>query len=206
MTRSGKQTDSGSAKKPPFRAVAYYRSSVQDRQEESISVQRQQVREWAEQHGVEIIEEFADAGQSEQPDARRGRVVQNAKLPSDGSSFIVSECSEQTVLDGRPAFHEMMDRWVTQRSDFEYVLCLDASRWGRFPDIDLSAQHSGRCQQHGKQVIYTGIGKPPEDDPLYSVYVQFERFRAAQYSSELSDKVRRGCAMIADQGEWAGDR
>jgi hypothetical protein len=39
---------------------------------------------------------------------------------------------------------------------------------------------------------------------LASVYVQFERFRAAQYSRELSDKVWRGCVKIAEQGYWAG--
>ena len=53
-------------------------------------------------------------------------------------------------------------------------------------------------------MIYTTIGKPREDDPLYPVYVQFERFRAAQYSKELSDKVWRGCVKIAEQGYWAG--
>ncbi len=43
-----------------------------------------------------------------------------------------------------------------------------------------------------------------EDDPLYPVYVQFERFRAAQYSRELSDKVFRGCVKIAEQNYLAG--
>ncbi|MCA9107525.1 MAG: recombinase family protein, partial [Planctomycetales bacterium] len=93
---------------------------------------------------------------------------------------------------------------VTKRNDFQYILCLDVSRWGRFQDIDLSAQFSAICKKHGKQVIYTTIGKPREDDPLYPVYVQFERFRAAQYSRELSDKVWRGCAKIVEQGYWAG--
>jgi DNA invertase Pin-like site-specific DNA recombinase len=44
------------------RAVAYYRHSAQDRQENSIPIQREQVRQWAEKNGVEIIEEFEDAG------------------------------------------------------------------------------------------------------------------------------------------------
>jgi DNA invertase Pin-like site-specific DNA recombinase len=165
-------TDSGST--PMIRAVAYYRHSAQDRQENSIPIQQDQVRAWALQHGVEIIHEFADAGRS--------------GLNSEG----------------RPAFTEMMDQWVTKRNDFDYILCLDVSRWGRFQDIDLSAQFSALCKKHRKQVIYTTIGKPREDDPLYPVYVQFERFRAAQYSRELSDKVWRGCAKIAEQGYWAG--
>ena len=45
------------------RAVAYYRQSVQDRQEDSIPIQREQVREWADDHGIEIVREFTD-GQS----------------------------------------------------------------------------------------------------------------------------------------------
>jgi DNA invertase Pin-like site-specific DNA recombinase len=156
------------------RAVAYYRHSAQDRQENSIPIQRDQVREWADNNGVDIIHEFADAGKS------------------------------GLNAEGRPAFTEMMDEWVKKRTDFDYVLCLDVSRWGRFQDIDLSAQYSAECKKHRKQVIYTTIGKPREDDPLYPVYVQFERFRAAQYSKELSDKVWRGCVRISEQGYWAG--
>lgn len=157
-----------------IRAVAYYRHSAQDRQENSIPIQRDQVREWADKNGVEIIEEFADAGKS------------------------------GLTSEGRPEFTRMMREWVEQRRDFDYILCLDVSRWGRFQDIDLSAQFSATCRKHGKQVIYTSIGKPREDDPLYPVYVQFERFRAAQYSRELSDKVWRGCVKISEQGYWAG--
>ena len=157
-----------------IKAVAYYRHSAQDRQENSIPIQQDQVRAWAKQHGVEIIREFCDAGRS--------------GLNSED----------------RPAFTEMMEEWISKRHDFEYVLCLDVSRWGRFQDIDLSAQFSAICKKNGKQVIYTTIGKPREDDPLYPVYVQFERFRAAQYSRELSDKVWRGCVKIAEQGYWAG--
>jgi DNA invertase Pin-like site-specific DNA recombinase len=102
------------------------------------------------------------------------------------------------------AFAEMMEEWVKKRNDFQFVLCLDVSRWGRFQDIDLSAQYSAECKRAGKQVIYTTIGKPREDDPLYPVYVQFERFRAAQFSRELSTKVWNGMMVIAGQGYWPG--
>ena len=47
---------------PRIRAVAYYRHSAQDRQENSIPIQQDQVRGWAEKHGVEIIHEFAAPG------------------------------------------------------------------------------------------------------------------------------------------------
>jgi DNA invertase Pin-like site-specific DNA recombinase len=156
------------------KAVAYYRHSAQDRQENSIPIQQDLVRDWAEKFGVEIIEEFKDAGKS------------------------------GLNAEGRPAFTQMMEKWVKQRDDFKYVLCLDVSRWGRFQDIDLSAQYSAECKKNGKLVIYTTIGMPREDDPLYPVYIQFERFRAAQYSKELSVKVWHGCVKISEQGYWAG--
>ena len=119
---------------PRVRAVAYYRHSAQHREENSIPIQQDQVREWAHKNGVEIIHEFADAGKS------------------------------GLTSEGRPAFTEMMDEWVKTRSDFNYILCLDVSRWGRFQDID---QFSAECKKHNKQVIYTSINKPWENTPLY---------------------------------------
>ncbi len=87
----------------------------------------------------------------------------------------------------------MMEEWIAKRSDFEYVLCLDLSRWGRFQDIDLPAQFSAICTKHHKQVIYSTIGKSKENDPLYPVYVQFERFPGAQYSQPAE---RQGLAWV----------
>lgn len=161
---------------PRFHAVAYYRHSAQDRQENSVAIQQEQVQQWARENGVEIIHEFADRGKS------------------------------GLTAEGRDGFNEMMEQWVKQRKDFDFILCLDVSRWGRFQDIDLSATYSAECKRHGKQVIYTTLGKPKQNDQLYQVYVQFERFRAAQYSKELSDKVFRGCVKIAQQGYWAGGK
>ena len=158
------------------RAVAYYRHSAQDRQENSIEIQREQVSQWARENGVKIIHEFIDPGKS------------------------------GLTAEGRPGFTDMMENWVKKREDFDFVLCLDVSRWGRFQDIDLSAQYSAECKRNGKTVIYTTIGMPREDDPLYPVYVQFERFRAAQYSKELSAKVLHGCIKIAEQGYWPGGK
>lgn len=159
---------------PRFKAVAYYRHSARDRQENSVAIQQDLVRKWAADNGVQIIHEFADRGKS------------------------------GLTAAGRDGFNEMMDHWVKQRDDFKFVLCLDVSRWGRFQDIDLSATYSAACKRHGKEVIYTTLGMPRPDDPLYPVYLQFERFRAAQYSKELSVKVFHGCVTIARQGYWAG--
>ncbi len=159
---------------PRFRGVAYYRHSAKDRQENSVAIQQELVLKWAKENGVDIVHEFADRGKS------------------------------GLTAEGRDGFNDMMDNWVKKRKDFDFVLCLDVSRWGRFQDIDLSATYSAECKKHGKQVIYTTLGMPRPDDPLYPVYLQFERFRAAQYSKELSVKVSHGCIKIAQQGYWVG--
>jgi hypothetical protein len=49
---------------PRSRAVAYYRHLAQDRQENPIAIQREQVQQWARDNRVEIIHEFADRGES----------------------------------------------------------------------------------------------------------------------------------------------
>lgn len=166
----------GAAPVPRFRAVAYYRHSAQDRQENSVAIQQEQVQHWARENSVEIVHDFADRGKS------------------------------GLTAEGRDGFNDMMENWVKARHDFDFVLCLDVSRWGRFQDIDLSATYSAECKRHGKQVIYTTLGKPKPNDQFYQVCVQFERFRAAQYSKELSDKVFRGCVKISEQGYWAGGK
>ena len=157
------------------RAVAYYRHSAQDRQENSIPIQREQVREFAQEHNIEIVREFADHGKS-------------------GLS-----------TEGRDSFTEMLEKYVIGGdADFEYVLVLDVSRWGRFQDIDLSAYYTGLCRKHNKKVIYTSIGFPKEDDLVHYLHLNIERYRAASYSRELSDKVFKGCAKVSEQGFRAG--
>ena len=84
-------TDESPDGKPLIRAVAYYRHSAQDRQENSIPIQQEQVRAFADENGIEIIHEFSDAGKS------------------------------GLNAEGRPAFTEMMDEWVTKRTDFKYA-------------------------------------------------------------------------------------
>ena len=157
------------------RAVAYYRHSAQDRQENSVEIQQDQVRQFAQEHDIEIVREFADRGKS-------------------GLS-----------AEGRDAFNEMIAEYVQGgREAFDYVLVLDVSRWGRYQDTDLSAYFTGLCANHGKQVVFTTIGFGEKNDLLHGLHLSIERYRAASYSRELSTKVFKGCAKIASQGFRAG--
>lgn len=163
-------------KELPSKAVAYYRHSAQDRQENSVDIQREQVQAFAKENGITIIREFIDRG--------------------------ISGLS----TEGRDGFNEMLDDYVVGgKEDFDFVLVLDVSRWGRFQDSDLSAYYSGICAKHGKKVVFTSIGFPKKDDGLlHGLHMSIERYRAASYSKELSGKVWKGCSKIASDGYWAG--
>ena len=115
---------------PSARAVAYFRSSSQVGQEYAISSQQDQVRRWAEEHGIEIIHEFCDIGPSG-PDTPK-----------------------------HPAFTEMLNEWIKPRSDFELVLCFDASRLSRWGDGNFAEQPAEVVHQNRKRLIYTSTIEP----------------------------------------------
>ena len=66
-----------------------------------------------------------------------------------------------SIVEERPAFDKMMED-LGRCSDFAYVLCVDASRIGRFQSIEIDIQ----LKKHGKQLICTGAGNQFGDDPL----------------------------------------
>jgi len=104
------------------KAVAYYRCSVNDFDQQAILRQQDCVRKWAAANEVEIIREFCDLG------------------------------PERTASGDQPAFTEMVKDWITQRSDFDRVLCFDLTRLGRGGG-EGNASFAAVCEQHGKQVV-----------------------------------------------------
>ena len=106
--------------------------------------------------------------------------------------------------EGRPAFIEMMAS-VQTRDDFDFVLVLDVSRWGRFQDTDLSAHYESLCTQHGKQVVYASIGFPQEEDRLISqLRKSIDRYQSAELSRKLSKNVFEGATKVARRGYRPG--
>ncbi len=123
------EVSASTTKSSARRAIAYYRSSVQDGQKNSIDIQKDQVRRWAQERGIEIIHEFCETGPSE------------------------------TKTQERPVFTEMLKEWINQRLDFDYVLCFDASRLGRFPGSDRMAELVEMMDQYKKQLIFISMSK-----------------------------------------------
>ncbi len=156
------------------RAVAYYRHSAQDRQENSVEIQQDQVRQFAEDNDIQIVEEYIDRGKT------------------------------GLITEGREAFQRMLRDVEDGKHAFDYVLVLDVSRWGRYQKRDIAAYYSALCEMHGAKVIYATIGFASENDLIHGLRIDIERYQAANYSRELSAKVFKGCAKIASQGFRAG--
>jgi len=158
------------------KAIAYYRHSAEDKQENSVAIQRQHTQKFANEHNIEIIHEEADEGKT-------------------------------GLLANRPAFQRLFSNWIEniEAPHFDYVFVYDVSRWGRFQDQDEAAYLSYICKKHGKKVEYVSRGFSNAENQLFSsLGISLERYMAAEYSRQLSDKVFYGCVKVSEQGYSAG--
>lgn len=166
----------GSPKREGRRAVAYYRHSAEDKQENSITIQRRLVEEYAQQRGITIIHEETDEGKS--------------GLSADRPGF-------QRLLNDwvrNPS-----------APPFEHILVRDVSRWGRFQNTDEAAFYRFFCRRHGKYVKYVEHGDQMDENNLIAhLLTSVEQFMAAEYSRQLSEKVFHGCVEVSRQGFSAG--
>ena len=162
--------------KPKRRAIAYYRHSAEDKQENSVPIQKEHTEKFAKENDIEIIHFEADEGKS-------------------------------GLLADRPGFKRLFVNWIRNPAApaFDYILVLDVSRWGRFQDQNEAAHYEYECKLNGKKVIYISRGFPKEERQLLShLQNSVERYMAAEYSRQLSDKVFYGCVKVSEQGFSAG--
>lgn len=157
-------------------AIAYYRHSAEDKQENSIKIQQGHVYDFANKFKIDIIHEELDEGKS-------------------------------GLLANRPGFERLFSEWIEnpKAPNFNYVLVYDVSRWGRFQDPDQSGYYEYLCTKHGKEVIYVSRGfTEPTNQLISSLETSIQRYMAAEYSRQLSEKVFHGCVKISQQGYSSG--
>lgn len=158
------------------KAVAYYRHSAEDKQENSVPIQREHAENFCTQNNLELIHEEADQGVS-------------------------------GLTANRPGFKRLFSDWIEnpQAAGFDYVLVYDVSRWGRFQNQNEAGYYEYLCNQNKKKIIYVSRGFPREEQELtYSIITPMERWMAAQYSKQLSEKVWYGCIKVSKDGYSAG--
>ncbi len=158
------------------KAIAYFRHSAEDKQENSVAIQRQHIHQFANDYNIEIIHEEADEGKS-------GLLANRPAFKRLFANWIEN----------------------LEAPQFEYVLVYDVSRWGRFQNQDEAAYFTHICTNFGKKVIYVSLGFPNDDNPFFSgLGIMFERYMASEYSRQLSSKVFYGCVKVSEQGYSTG--
>jgi DNA invertase Pin-like site-specific DNA recombinase len=139
-------------------------------QDQSIEHQCARLNEYAEDHGIEVVKMYADAGKS------------------------------GLRINGRDGLQELMDDVQARNTDFEMVLVYDVSRWGRFQDTDEGAHYEYLCRQAGIQVVYCAEPFQNDGSAVASILKGMKRTMAAEYSRELSAKVFAAQCRFASNG------
>lgn len=161
---------------PPKKAVAYYRHSAEDKQENSVPIQREHAQKFAALYNIEIVHEEADEGVS-------GLIANRPGFKRLFKDWVYNEDAPH----------------------IDYVLFYDISRWGRFQDQNEGAYYAFICTQHGKILLNVSRGFPREEHKLTSSLMDsIDRFMAAEYSRVLSDKVWHGCMKVSRDGFSVG--
>jgi DNA invertase Pin-like site-specific DNA recombinase len=109
--------------------------------------------------------------------------------------------SKSGLMIGRRDGLQMLLLDVLQRDrDFDAVLVLDVSRWGRFQDHDEAAHYEFICRSAGVSVIY--CAEPFENDqtPVSNLMKRLKRLMAAEFSRDLSEKIHRAQLRLARLG------
>jgi len=145
-----------------------------EHQQYSLQNQAATIADRASQRGYSIVKTYSDA-------ARSGVTIRNR----DGLKRLLEE-----VVAGNPGF--------------DLILVYDVSRWGRFQDTDEAAHYEFVCRSAGVPIEYCAESFSNDCSIASSLMKALKRSMAAEYSRELSEKVRRGQDRLAKLGFWQG--
>jgi hypothetical protein len=107
-------------------------------------------------------------------------------------------------LNARPALRSLLSDVLAGRRGYDAILVYDVSRWGRFQDLDQGAHYEFVCREAGVDVIYTAEPFAQDGSFASAIMKHLKRVMAAEYSRELSAKVRRAQRGLQAQGYWVG--
>ncbi|MNS48914.1 hypothetical protein D3C72_815000 [compost metagenome] len=154
------------------RLAAQYLRMSTDHQRYSLENQAAAISAYAKAEGYEIVKSYVDAGRSGVTTKRRG-----------GLSQLLAD-----VVGGK--------------ANFNTILVLDVSRWGRYQDADEAGHYEFLCRAAGVDIVYSGEGFT--EGLAGSVFKHMKRVMAAEYSRELSAKVRASKQRNAGAGNAPG--
>jgi DNA invertase Pin-like site-specific DNA recombinase len=168
------ELSSGSSAGPPRIRVAQYVRMSTEHQQYSTENQADAIRQYADDHGFEIVRTYRD----------------------DGKSGL--------RLDGRKALQNLLDDVQSGRADFSIVLVYDVSRWGRFQNPDEGAYYELCCDLAGIAVHYCAEQFDNDGSPFSHIIKALKRTMAGEYCRELSVKVFTGQRRLITLGYRQG--
>lgn len=150
--------------------AAQYLRMSTEHQRYSLRNQAHAIEQYASAHGYDIVRTYLDPGRS------------------------------GLTLNKRPGLQALLSDALRTDRDFQAVLALDVSRWGRFQDLDQSAHYEFLCRQAGVAVIYCAEPFHNDGSASAALVKELKRLMAAEYSRELSKKVSAAKRLQAELG------
>ena len=95
-------------------------------------------------------------------------------------------------------------RDVLSGAEFSTILVVDVSRWGRYQDPDEAAHYEFLCRDAGVRVVYCAEPFGDDGSPTSALVKSIKRVMAAEYSKQLSDRVRAALRRTMLAGSKAG--
>lgn len=159
---------------PPRIRAVQYLRMSTEHQRYSLRAQAEAIAEYAERHGYELTRTYFDPGKS------------------------------GLTLKERKGLQSLLAEALGRDRDFEAILVLDVSRWGRFQDADQPAHYEFLCREAGASIVYCHEPFVNDGSPTSTLVKQIKRVMAAEFSRELSEKVRLAHRSHAQLGHHQG--
>ena len=159
----------------PKRPVAGYLRSAKELEGDSLRRQIEVIVRYARDHGMLLTRLYCD------------------------------ECGSSLRIDGRTGLQQLFRDIEGGLGDFDTILLLDPSRWGRFQNPDQSACIEYACRQARIEVRYCAEEHLADEERAWSATAsRLKRFMADEYGRELAARDRRAATTEGDGGANPG--
>ena len=152
---------------PPKRRVVGYVRSATTPNEESIQNQIDAIGSYSDKHGMQVVRIYRDEGRS------------------------------GLRIDDRPGLQQMFRDVENGAADFDAVLVLDSTRWGRFLDAHWIVTDEFGRRNADIEILYCADRCADAESPFSSIVKSLKRAMAHEYEHELSCRKRPGAGAAA---------
>ena len=107
------------------------------------------------------------------------------------------ECGSGLRNGGRSGLQQMFRDIQSGARDFDALLTLDPSRWGRFQDPDQGACLEFECRKAGVEVHYCAEAPADDEVDVSTVTKRLKRYMAREHERELAARPRHAASTSA---------